>query len=187
VLAPGPDRIVLDRSIVVTAEGGRPRLRGADGRTPSRLVARRPRAGATTLLVDGRAISLTNLAPRTRRRPVQRARRRASGARQRLPRARGAQWQGPHRRASELDAAHDGGSVLAAFDARPVVSTPVSWDDVTAAVTAADARTLVFETNEVLGRVASIGDLFAPVLAPAQRLDAGRLNETLHETTKAAG
>jgi hypothetical protein len=42
-------------------------------------------------------------------------------------------------------------------------------------VTAADARTLVFETNEVLGRVASIG------------LDAGRLNETLHETTKAAG
>ena len=63
----------------------------------------------------------------------------------------------------------------------------MSWDEVTAAVTAADARTLVFEANDVLLRVASVGDVLAPVLAPAQRLDAGRLDETLHETTKAAG
>jgi bifunctional non-homologous end joining protein LigD len=45
--------------------------------------------------------------------------------------------------------------------AQPTVSTPVSWDEVKACRRAAD---LVFTADDVLGRVAASGDLFAAVL-----------------------
>ena len=51
--------------------------------------------------------------------------------------------------------------------ARPTVSTPVTWDEVTAG---AGGAPLVFEAAEVLGRVAEHGDLFAPALSLRQRL-----------------
>jgi AcrR family transcriptional regulator len=44
----------------------------------------------------------------------------------------------------------------------PTVSTPVSWEEVESA---ADGVALSFEASEVLERVASFGDLFAPVAA----------------------
>ncbi len=53
---------------------------------------------------------------------------------------------------------------------RPTVSTPLEWDEVRAALDAADARTLAFEAGAVLERIAERGDLFAPVLSLAQRL-----------------
>ena len=48
--------------------------------------------------------------------------------------------------------------------ARPTatVSTPVTWDEV--AATAEDGAALVFDTSDVLDRVAQLGDLFAPLL-----------------------
>ena len=42
------------------------------------------------------------------------------------------------------------------------VSTPVTWDEV--AATAEDGAALVFDTSDVLDRVAQLGDLFAPLL-----------------------
>ena len=50
----------------------------------------------------------------------------------------------------------------------PTCSTPVAWDEV-AACAAGDVR-LVFETEDVLARVDTHGDLFAPVLTCKQRL-----------------
>jgi bifunctional non-homologous end joining protein LigD len=47
---------------------------------------------------------------------------------------------------------------------RPTVSTPVSWNEVEAAVDAGDAEMLRFEMDEVLERVTTHGDLFAAVL-----------------------
>jgi bifunctional non-homologous end joining protein LigD len=47
---------------------------------------------------------------------------------------------------------------------RPTVSTPVTWDEVE------DADALSFEQDEVLERVRSDGDLFAPVLTLTQEL-----------------
>jgi len=44
---------------------------------------------------------------------------------------------------------------------RPTVSTPVTWDEVAACRTPED---LVFTSDDVLARVASFGDLFAPLL-----------------------
>lgn len=55
-------------------------------------------------------------------------------------------------------------------NARPTVSTPVSWDEVAAAHAADDADGLVFEAPEVLARVEAIGDLYADNLALEQRL-----------------
>ena len=52
---------------------------------------------------------------------------------------------------------------------RPTVSTPVSWDEVEAAV---DGEPLVFEASDVLDRVATRGDLFADTLTIEQRLPA---------------
>lgn len=49
----------------------------------------------------------------------------------------------------------------------PAVSTPLTWDEVAAARAEDDVR---FWPDEVLARVASAGDLFAPVLSLAQRL-----------------
>jgi len=51
---------------------------------------------------------------------------------------------------------------------RPTVSTPVSWDEVTAA--AAGHAELRFEAADVLARVERDGDLFAPVLTERQTL-----------------
>ena len=47
---------------------------------------------------------------------------------------------------------------------RPTVSTPVTWDEVAACRKVAD---LTFTAADVLGRVAELGDLYAPLLGPA--------------------
>ncbi|MGE3835386.1 MAG: non-homologous end-joining DNA ligase [Acidimicrobiia bacterium] len=52
----------------------------------------------------------------------------------------------------------------------PTVSTPVTWDEVEAAADTRSAASLVFETAQVLERVAAHGDLFAPTLTLAQVL-----------------
>jgi len=56
---------------------------------------------------------------------------------------------------------------------RPRVSTPVTWDEVQAALAAEDAAMLRFEAADVLERVAEHGDLFAPVLTLEQDLPTG--------------
>ncbi|MDQ3951724.1 MAG: non-homologous end-joining DNA ligase [Actinomycetota bacterium] len=53
---------------------------------------------------------------------------------------------------------------------RPTVSTPVTWDEVGAALSADDPARLVFEHDEVLRRVEEHGDLFEPVLKLRQKL-----------------
>ena len=53
---------------------------------------------------------------------------------------------------------------------RPTVSTPISWDEVDAALASEDTASLVFETGEVLERLDRHGDLFAPVLELKQKL-----------------
>ncbi len=53
---------------------------------------------------------------------------------------------------------------------RPTVSTPLAWDEVTAAHEEGDAASLVFDTEAVLARVAERGDLFAPALSTVQEL-----------------
>ncbi|MDX2081656.1 MAG: non-homologous end-joining DNA ligase [Terrimicrobiaceae bacterium] len=50
----------------------------------------------------------------------------------------------------------------------PTVSTPVTWDEVESA--ARRKRPLVFESHEVLERIETHGDLFAPVLSLSQKL-----------------
>jgi bifunctional non-homologous end joining protein LigD len=55
---------------------------------------------------------------------------------------------------------------------RPTVSTPVSWEEVSRCRDAGDPAPLTFETEQVLGRVAEQGDLFAPVLSLVQELPA---------------
>jgi bifunctional non-homologous end joining protein LigD len=53
---------------------------------------------------------------------------------------------------------------------RPTVSTPVTWDEVGAALKRRSAKRLTFGYNDVLNRVERDGDLFAPVLALQQKL-----------------
>jgi bifunctional non-homologous end joining protein LigD len=53
---------------------------------------------------------------------------------------------------------------------RPTVSTPLEWDEVSAALEAGEAQTLVFDHAAVLERVAAKGDLFAPLLSEEQDL-----------------
>ncbi|MBK9180797.1 MAG: non-homologous end-joining DNA ligase [Acidimicrobiales bacterium] len=53
---------------------------------------------------------------------------------------------------------------------RPTVSTPVSWAEVDAALTAGDRRLLTFELQAVEERIDRLGDLFAPVLELEQAL-----------------
>jgi bifunctional non-homologous end joining protein LigD len=55
---------------------------------------------------------------------------------------------------------------------RPTVSTPVTWDEVEAALGTDDAGALRFEMPDVLARVTAHGDLFAPVLTERQALRA---------------
>ena len=49
----------------------------------------------------------------------------------------------------------------------PTVSTPISWDEVDDGASGAE---LVFEATQVLGRVESLGDLFAPTVGMEQQL-----------------
>jgi bifunctional non-homologous end joining protein LigD len=53
---------------------------------------------------------------------------------------------------------------------RPTVSTPVTWEEVEACARTRRASRLVFDSADVLGRVADQGDLFAPVLTAQQQL-----------------
>lgn len=55
---------------------------------------------------------------------------------------------------------------------RPTVSTPVTWDEVERALKKKDAGLLVFETQQVIERVETSGDLFAPLLTLKQKLPA---------------
>lgn len=56
---------------------------------------------------------------------------------------------------------------------RPTVSTPLSWDEVRAAVAAGDASSLVHDMASVLARVRDQGDLFADALSVVQELPLG--------------
>jgi bifunctional non-homologous end joining protein LigD len=53
---------------------------------------------------------------------------------------------------------------------RPTVSTPVTWEEVSACHEHRDERLLTFEAHEVLARVEDQGDLFAAVLGVKQTL-----------------
>jgi bifunctional non-homologous end joining protein LigD len=53
---------------------------------------------------------------------------------------------------------------------RPAVSTPVTWQEIKAAVGSHDPHPLSFNSDEVLKRVEREGDLFFPVLTLKQRL-----------------
>jgi bifunctional non-homologous end joining protein LigD len=53
---------------------------------------------------------------------------------------------------------------------RPLVSTPVSWDEVADTLDAEDPDALTFEAPDVLDRVERLGDLYAPNLELEQEL-----------------
>jgi bifunctional non-homologous end joining protein LigD len=53
---------------------------------------------------------------------------------------------------------------------RPTVSTPVTWDEVEAALAAEDPALLTFDSADVLERVEAHGDLFAPAVEMQQEL-----------------
>jgi bifunctional non-homologous end joining protein LigD len=53
---------------------------------------------------------------------------------------------------------------------RPMVSTPLEWEEVTATLEAGEAEALAFDHAAVLERVAAKGDLFAPLLSEEQEL-----------------
>ncbi len=55
---------------------------------------------------------------------------------------------------------------------RPMVSTPVSWDEVVRCRDTRDGELLAFDTEQVLARVDEQGDLFAPLMTVKQRLPA---------------
>ncbi|HLQ61052.1 MAG TPA: non-homologous end-joining DNA ligase [Candidatus Acidoferrales bacterium] len=54
--------------------------------------------------------------------------------------------------------------------ARPTVSTPVTWEEVAECAKARDPQRLVFDSEQVLRRVAAQGDHFEPVLKLKQKL-----------------
>jgi bifunctional non-homologous end joining protein LigD len=56
----------------------------------------------------------------------------------------------------------------------PTVSTPLSWDELEAALKKKDPARVTFKTDDVLKRVEKLGDLFAPVLKLKQRLPKGK-------------
>lgn len=53
---------------------------------------------------------------------------------------------------------------------RPTASTPVTWKEVENCFQKQDASLLVFESNQTLDRVATMGDLYEPVLTLQQKL-----------------
>jgi bifunctional non-homologous end joining protein LigD len=53
---------------------------------------------------------------------------------------------------------------------RPSVSTPVTWEEIDAALQRRDSGRLFFEPEEVLDRVKKHGDLFEPLLTATQQL-----------------
>jgi bifunctional non-homologous end joining protein LigD len=53
---------------------------------------------------------------------------------------------------------------------RPVVSTPVTWEELAGVLRLGNAAGLIFETDAVFERVSVHGDLFAPVLELQQHL-----------------
>jgi bifunctional non-homologous end joining protein LigD len=53
---------------------------------------------------------------------------------------------------------------------RPMISTPLTWDEVSVALKKNDAKHLIFAPKDVLKRVEDLGDLFAPVLTLKQKL-----------------
>jgi bifunctional non-homologous end joining protein LigD len=53
---------------------------------------------------------------------------------------------------------------------RPTASTPVTWDEVAITADSRDPSSLVFDAGQVLDRVATHGDLFAPTLTLVQTL-----------------
>jgi bifunctional non-homologous end joining protein LigD len=56
--------------------------------------------------------------------------------------------------------------------ARPTVSTPISWDEVTDALDRNDPDGLTFDAPEVVERVARLGDLYQANLELEQELPA---------------
>jgi bifunctional non-homologous end joining protein LigD len=52
----------------------------------------------------------------------------------------------------------------------PTVSTPITWDELDAAIAGDEERSLRFETADVLARVEELGDLFAENLSLQQQL-----------------
>jgi bifunctional non-homologous end joining protein LigD len=65
-------------------------------------------------------------------------------------------------------------TTIAAYSLRataaPTASTPVSWQELSAALRDERADQLAFEADEVVARLRSEGDLFAPVLSLFQQL-----------------
>ncbi|MBV9463518.1 MAG: non-homologous end-joining DNA ligase [Verrucomicrobiae bacterium] len=53
---------------------------------------------------------------------------------------------------------------------RPMVSTPLEWDEVAAALKKKDAKKLEFTSDQALKRIEKNGDLFEPVLKLKQKL-----------------
>jgi bifunctional non-homologous end joining protein LigD len=53
---------------------------------------------------------------------------------------------------------------------RPLVSTPVSWDEVSDALDDKNPEALTFEASQVLERVAELGDLYSANLELEQEL-----------------
>ncbi|MEP6667711.1 MAG: non-homologous end-joining DNA ligase [Chthoniobacter sp.] len=53
---------------------------------------------------------------------------------------------------------------------RPTVSTPATWEEVAGALKKKSGGKLVFESSDVIKRVKTLGDLFAPVLTLKQKL-----------------
>jgi bifunctional non-homologous end joining protein LigD len=53
---------------------------------------------------------------------------------------------------------------------RPMVSTPVTWEEVERTGEAGDPGMLAFDSDQVLARAEEQGDLFAPVLSLTQEL-----------------
>jgi len=62
--------------------------------------------------------------------------------------------------------------------ARPTVSTPVTWAEVEKCLKTGDPSTLVFDSDQVLARVAKLGDLFEPVVKKKQKLPRSLLQLT---------
>ncbi len=57
----------------------------------------------------------------------------------------------------------------------PIVSTPLDWTEVERALATGRGERLVFGPDDVIDRLARLGDLFRPILELRHRLDAGRL------------